>query len=124
MNRHFRIVPVAVSTAALALAIGSCQRQNEPKIIEATTDFATAEALRQSQEYARQLEVSAQQTQHFERQLERTDQQLQRNEAVLKRNEEQLERAETLLKRQEKQADRYDKLLDRWEAEGRPKERQ
>ena len=109
---------IALALAALLVA-GGCEREAEPQIIKAVVDRTVVEAQRQSEEYSRQLEISADQMQRFERQLERTDQQLQRNEAVLARSEKQLEQAEALQKRQEKQADRYDKLLDRWEAEGR-----
>lgn len=123
MNRR-RSPACSIALAIVALLVaGGCEREAEPQIVRAVLDQNAAEAHRQSEEYARQLETSAEQMQRFERQLERTDQQLQRNEAVLARNESQLERAEVLLKRQEKQADRYDKLLDRWEAEGRPRER-
>ena len=89
------------------------------RIVQAVLDQQQAENLRQTEQYAQQLDAADKQMQRTAQQLERSEQQLQRQEALLLRNERQSERVEALLSRQEKQAERYERLLDRWEADGR-----
>lgn len=105
-------------------ALWGCERGADPateqKVIRAVLDQEQAEARRQAEVYAAQLETAEQQMQRSAQQLERSEQQQQRMEAILLRNERHLQRMEALAGRWEKQAERYDRLLERWESEGRP----
>jgi hypothetical protein len=82
-------------------------------------DASSAEAI--SEEYERQMQVTAEQQARSAAQLKLADEHLARNAALLEAAEAQQQRMEALISRWEEQAIRYDAILSRWEEQAAPR---